>query len=217
MNTERKQISIQNLKIRTNFQNLTEKNYHLKSRYQRLSDKLHILRSKNLTKSQIIKNIESHNQQITQQNQRNCDLNIELSEKIFSLTSTNQNLSEQNDNLRSTITVIRQNNAKLNLQLQQQRDEFKKNRFRLSVRDVRLNISNIPEVEQQLLESLLVLKRVSSEKLTEDNLCVVCKDEKKTIALMPCGHMCICEVCSNKIYKCPLCRKVVKEKARIFL
>lgn len=44
------------------------------------------------------------------------------------------------------------------------------------------------------------------------HLCVVCLDAPRTHALVPCGHMCLCEACTTTPVgkKCPICR----DKAR---
>ena len=46
-------------------------------------------------------------------------------------------------------------------------------------------------------------------KIKDDELCLICMTEKKNMAFIPCGHLCICEGCSKKYEgnKCILCRK----------
>ena len=47
----------------------------------------------------------------------------------------------------------------------------------------------------------------------EQTLCVVCMDAPKTHAIVPCGHVCICEGCAEKLLApqaplvCPMCRE----------
>lgn len=36
--------------------------------------------------------------------------------------------------------------------------------------------------------------------------CVVCLTNEKSVILMPCRHMCVCEVCFTHLDKCPVCR-----------
>lgn len=45
----------------------------------------------------------------------------------------------------------------------------------------------------------------------DKNLCVICQDRDKCVVLLPCRHLCICDICANKLirlnqYECPLCR-----------
>jgi len=70
-------------------------------------------------------------------------------------------------------------------------------------------------------EAELVRKKINSLVETnkgDDNLCVVCIDRPKTIAAVPCGHLCFCEECLERYNKiiCPLCRKDIDKFVKIF-
>ena len=55
---------------------------------------------------------------------------------------------------------------------------------------------------------------------TEMTECVICLDALKTHVLTPCGHVCVCEACAKSIQvgdPCPVCRKEVEAKFRIYL
>jgi hypothetical protein len=42
---------------------------------------------------------------------------------------------------------------------------------------------------------------------SEDGKCVICIDQGAIYAVVPCGHLCVCESCKgNVINKCPVCR-----------
>ena len=48
--------------------------------------------------------------------------------------------------------------------------------------------------------------------------CVVCMNAEKTVVLVPCGHLCICEGCAQKIAgACPICRAEVVSHVRAYL
>ena len=53
------------------------------------------------------------------------------------------------------------------------------------------------------------------------NVCVVCLENKKSHAFNPCGHMCVCETCADKIIqsdcKCPICRADIINSLEIFI
>lgn len=71
--------------------------------------------------------------------------------------------------------------------------------------------------------------------LKEDQLCVVCQCNPKEVSffasfdfqlievcfqiiILPCGHVCICEDCSEKIrVNCPVCRGNIQTKAAAFI
>jgi len=65
-------------------------------------------------------------------------------------------------------------------------------------------------------------KTVSShndkKEINDDSLCVVCLEEKKTIVYLPCFHMCTCANCGMKelLTKCPICRKPIDCKQKVF-
>lgn len=40
----------------------------------------------------------------------------------------------------------------------------------------------------------------------EDIICKVCFSTKSEIAILPCGHVCVCRRCASGMTKCPLCR-----------
>lgn len=66
-------------------------------------------------------------------------------------------------------------------------------------------------------------KLSSSDRVSKDALgsCIVCGDEAKTIAFIPCGHLCCCEECASKVMrrapKCPVCRGTAMDTVQIFL
>ncbi|XP_073842026.1 mitochondrial E3 ubiquitin protein ligase 1 [Musca autumnalis] len=54
--------------------------------------------------------------------------------------------------------------------------------------------------------------------LTQDQLCVVCNINPKEVIILPCGHVCICEDCSEKIkMTCPVCRGKINTRAAAFI
>lgn len=58
----------------------------------------------------------------------------------------------------------------------------------------------------------------NNEELPENQRCVICCTNPFEIALLPCGHVCLCEDCSDKIDdKCPVCRSNVETKTAVFL
>lgn len=50
----------------------------------------------------------------------------------------------------------------------------------------------------------------------DDKLCVVCFDDMKQYAIVPCGHLCVCKKCSNQLTYCPICRVRKEGTLRIF-
>jgi hypothetical protein len=54
-------------------------------------------------------------------------------------------------------------------------------------------------------------------------LCVICWNDKKTIVLLPCRHLCVCVSCSKKLWNntqketCPICRNDVENLLEAFV
>lgn len=40
--------------------------------------------------------------------------------------------------------------------------------------------------------------------------CLVCSDKKSAVLFKPCGHMCVCESCSQIMKKCVMCRAQIE-------
>ena len=49
-----------------------------------------------------------------------------------------------------------------------------------------------------------------------EDRCVVCLVNAKNIVLVPCGHVCGCKWCLERVDKCPMCRKAIERKIPIY-
>ena len=50
---------------------------------------------------------------------------------------------------------------------------------------------------------------VPESTLGGETTCIVCFANPKTHIAFPCGHMCACALCSEKMKECPYCRAEV--------
>jgi hypothetical protein len=58
----------------------------------------------------------------------------------------------------------------------------------------------------------------------DKNLCSVCMDRERDIALIPCGHTILCEPCSSRLKnyfwilkpQCPICRQTIKSRLKLY-
>ncbi|XP_050763720.1 E3 ubiquitin-protein ligase LRSAM1 isoform X1 [Gymnogyps californianus] len=46
--------------------------------------------------------------------------------------------------------------------------------------------------------------------------CVVCMERETQMIFLPCGHVCCCQTCCERLHTCPLCRKDITQRIRIF-
>uniref|UniRef100_A0A673YB40 Leucine rich repeat and sterile alpha motif containing 1 n=1 Tax=Salmo trutta TaxID=8032 RepID=A0A673YB40_SALTR len=46
--------------------------------------------------------------------------------------------------------------------------------------------------------------------------CVVCMETESQVIFLPCGHVCCCQMCSDALQTCPLCRSNIAQHLRIY-
>jgi len=51
----------------------------------------------------------------------------------------------------------------------------------------------------------------------EEDRCTICMDRKATVAMVPCGHLCCCDKCSQGLQSCPICRAPVTKTQVIYM
>ena len=44
---------------------------------------------------------------------------------------------------------------------------------------------------------------------TETEECAICLEAPKSIVFSPCGHYYVCQVCSQRLTQCPICRQTI--------
>jgi len=79
----------------------------------------------------------------------------------------------------------------------------------------RLTLNDLEEVSLHTQD--LIIKKKKEQR--ETRLCVVCIDQEKTNVVVPCGHLCLCEVCTEQLpkpIKCPVCRCGAREIVRVY-
>merc|ERR1711959_361768 len=54
------------------------------------------------------------------------------------------------------------------------------------------------------------------EKKQEGDLCKICYDQVAEVVFVPCGHFGFCRICSERLTRCPVCRKFVQLRQRTF-
>eukprot|EP00457_Paulinella_chromatophora_P002581 gb/GEZN01002586.1/.p1 GENE.gb/GEZN01002586.1/~~gb/GEZN01002586.1/.p1 ORF type:complete len:661 (+),score=85.48 gb/GEZN01002586.1/:123-2105(+) len=54
------------------------------------------------------------------------------------------------------------------------------------------------------------------EKMQSQKLCLVCADRERTMLIIPCGHISVCESCVKPLKKCPICRGCIEKSIKAF-
>jgi hypothetical protein len=72
-------------------------------------------------------------------------------------------------------------------------------------------LENVEARKQQLLK-----EKVDST--AEQRLCVICQEFEKSVVLLPCRHLCLCNNCAghDQLVVCPLCRQPITNKFGVF-
>ena len=54
--------------------------------------------------------------------------------------------------------------------------------------------------------------------LEEEQSCVICRENPKTVLLMTCKHLCVCSECGNmeELDRCPLCREMIDKRITVY-
>ncbi|CAF1083640.1 unnamed protein product [Adineta steineri] len=66
-------------------------------------------------------------------------------------------------------------------------------------------------------------RNLQQELINDSNSCIVCWNDKKTVVLLPCKHLCVCVSCSKKLWNntqrrtCPICRNDIDNLLEVFM
>ena len=79
--------------------------------------------------------------------------------------------------------------------------------------------SYVPHISDTKQNNLPIKKEKTVTGLTSSTdhnklECTVCMDAERSILLLPCRHLALCETCSNKCSKCPICRTTIASKIK---
>jgi len=73
------------------------------------------------------------------------------------------------------------------------------------------NVKNIPDPNSKKSE------KTSPPDSTLSNPCVICMQEEKGLACIPCGHLATCVPCGHSLRSCPLCRREIEAFVRVYV
>eukprot|EP01102_Stenamoeba_stenopodia_P018882 TRINITY_DN7002_c0_g1_i1.p1 TRINITY_DN7002_c0_g1~~TRINITY_DN7002_c0_g1_i1.p1 ORF type:complete len:414 (-),score=78.10 TRINITY_DN7002_c0_g1_i1:58-1299(-) len=76
-----------------------------------------------------------------------------------------------------------------------------------------LDMDKLKKIKEKLNTALSLVQ----EAIEEKDKCIICMETRRTIAFLPCKHVCCCTECSNVVHKCPICRAEVTEKLCLYI
>jgi len=137
------------------------------------------------------------------------------------LMNLNSEIAVLNKKFQRQKSELRESNRS-NIELKQSTIELKKSNSALlgkqSVIDS-MSCSDIEDLEMQLnltLSATAKRKAVIHREEERNKLCAVCLTSDKCILLIPCNHICLCEICSTRVKRCPLCTSTISKKSKVF-
>ena len=136
-------------------------------------------------------------------NQANAakNLNAKLAEEIIEAREEATRMGEERDKLKARVNELT-GNVDISTQ----------------------TVSSLTALESTLKSTLSIVTKMKESKVRRiamevetKTMCVVCQERTKCVLLMPCRHLCLCEVCRGKgIEKCPLCRVDVEQMIDVY-
>ncbi|VDI27755.1 E3 ubiquitin-protein ligase MUL1 [Mytilus galloprovincialis] len=69
---------------------------------------------------------------------------------------------------------------------------------------------------EQLIDFICNKKKALYSSNPDDNICVVCMSEPFNHVFIPCGHLCCCQTCSDRLKDCPRCRGRISKKLKVY-
>ena len=158
-------------------------------------------------------------------------LRISEQKNLSELDDTKEQLVGLEDQLENSKRAVEElKNKRMELEKELKDSKRTKNELLDTKTKLRTSQAKIKELEEQLEKSEqamndLLENESSSQQLSEergrdsgDSMCVICLDKPRGMILIPCGHVCVCSDCVNKLGdKCPICRKNITKKHRAYL
>ena len=134
------------------------------------------------------------------------DTNEELNKVVNAVVDKIENLETENKSLKAVDHARKQAMSRL----------------KTSIRELEDRIENL-ETENKSLKAVDLARRqamsgqeASIRAFEEENCCVVCMDNKRTIFFYPCGHLVACDGCTTPLKTCPICRKGIEMKMTVY-
>lgn len=71
--------------------------------------------------------------------------------------------------------------------------------------------------EDEVASNVAAMFKRSKSTHDDSQLCIVCFENPKECAIVPCGHFCVCKVCADRLDYCPICRQTKQNVLKIYI
>jgi hypothetical protein len=79
-------------------------------------------------------------------------------------------------------------------------------------------LSELREVLREVEAHAAQLRSQVVSRALSSGLCVACHEKERSVVLLPCKHLSLCEECSGAVKsKCPMCREKIDSKMHVFV
>jgi len=99
--------------------------------------------------------------------------------------------------------------------LEQEKEKLLKEKRVYKGEELPETIKELQDLEKELRTVLVKIENKKDKVLTEHKMCVMCGDRERSIVLVPCGHICVCEPCGHKSKDCSICKTAIHQKIKI--
>mmetsp|Transcript_6811 Transcript_6811/g.10542 ORF Transcript_6811/g.10542 Transcript_6811/m.10542 type:complete len:200 (+) Transcript_6811:55-654(+) len=89
-------------------------------------------------------------------------------------------------------------------------------KLKTEVEDLRSQVRQLIEANEVLCKQLVEQKERSESTLEDMTLCVVCEATEKVVMFDPCGHVCCCHACGDRLATCPMCQEQIQTQKRVY-
>jgi len=141
---------------------------------------------------------------------------VQLERRFHEAQQASEKLHKGHATLNKRLDSMRKEAAKMEAKysrVQRELEDLKqrKETWRQRKKDLKQRENDLKQREEDLKQQKIVWQRYG-----EAFQCCKCLDCYSDTLFQPCGHVCVCETCSEEFTRCPICRKNIESKQKLF-
>lgn len=197
--------------------------------YNEANDKM-ITLTEQILKEQLISTLTNKSLTLIEQETSLVTRNTELENRIVKLDKILQNYDEiinvknkllfdmiKNKTERTKLLQLEETEIRTQIDTIEQRLLSHRKQLSEKMNLITDDVTQEIKVLEQHLKSSTLGKLSNSLKSFDDNTCQICFENSINIVLVPCGHLFMCDICSDTIGStCPVCRSTITNRMKVF-